>query len=106
MTPMPSVQPAAPDAIDAFLSAHPGWRVQANGLVKAFEAPSFLHAVAFVSQLATAAEEAQHHPDIDIRWRTVTLRWVTHDAGNAISALDFTLAAKSDEVFSSVAATR
>ncbi len=103
---MPQVPPAPEAERAAFLKTHPGWAVQANMLVKTFEASSFLHAVAFVSQLALAAEQANHHPDIDIRFRSVTLRWVTHDAGNAISALDFTLAEKSDEVFSSVAATR
>ena len=54
-------------------------------------------AIAFVTQVGFLAEAANHHPDIDIRWRKVTLVLTTHDAGG-LSAKDFDLAAQIDEI--------
>lgn len=91
---------ALPEAdIAAFLARHTGWRVEHGLLVRTYEAPSFLEVMRFVQHVAKLAEAADHHPDIDIRWRKVTLRFVTHDAGNAITALDVQLAAECDAVF-------
>lgn len=84
---------------DAFLKRHPKWRVEQGLLVRTFEAPTFLDGVAFVQEVAKLAEAADHHPDIDIRWRKVTLRLVTHDAGNTITDKDTRLAAECDLVF-------
>ncbi len=98
---MPQQVPASRAEIDAFLAERPHWSVEAAMLVRTFEAPSFLEAVEFVRHVAAEAERADHHPDIDIRWRRVTLRWVTHDAGHAISALDLKLAKISDGLFAS-----
>jgi 4a-hydroxytetrahydrobiopterin dehydratase len=63
------------------------WQEQDNALVRVFEFESFPAAIAFVDRLAEAAESADHHPDIDIRYRKVTVRWTTHSAG-AITAKD------------------
>lgn len=91
--------PLSEAELKAFLSSYPGWAVQDGMLVRTFEASSFLSGVAFVQKVAHAAEAADHHPDIDIRWRKVTLRLVTHDAGNAITALDAQLAAGASRLF-------
>jgi len=80
---------AAPDA--------PRWDLVDGRLVKVVECPSFLAAVDFVVAVAALAEEADHHPDIDIRWRTVRLALVTHDAGG-LTELDFALARAVDTV--------
>lgn len=88
-------------AIDAFLLDHPAWALENGHLVRTFEAPSFLEGIAFVSHVAKLAEAADHHPDIDIRWRKVTLRFVTHDAGNQVTALDARLAGECDALFAS-----
>jgi 4a-hydroxytetrahydrobiopterin dehydratase len=64
-----------------FLSKHPDWRVEGKALVRTFELPSFRQAMAFVDRVAEIAEREDHHPDIDIRFRRVTLRLTTHDAG-------------------------
>lgn len=76
------------------LSTLQGWYVEAGKLTLRKELSTFLEAVAFVQRVAVVAEELDHHPDIDIRWRTVTLAVNTHDAGNAITAKDTALAAR------------
>lgn len=93
-------QVATPHDVDAFLSKHPAWRVDGGMLVRTYEAPSFLEGIVFVDHVAKLAEAADHHPDIDIRWRKVTLRFITHDAGNAITTLDTRLASECDALFS------
>jgi len=57
------------------------WSEQDNALVREFELPSFPAAISFVDRLAELAESEDHHPDIDIRYRRVTVRWTTHSAG-------------------------
>ena len=57
------------------------WQEQDNALVREFEFESFPKAIAFVDRLAEAAEGENHHPDIDIRYRKVTVRWTTHSEG-------------------------
>lgn len=86
--------------LDAFLAKHAAWRVEGGMLVRTFEAPTFLEGIAFVDHVAKLAEAADHHPDLDIRWRKVTVRFVTHDAGNRITTLDARLAAECDALFS------
>jgi 4a-hydroxytetrahydrobiopterin dehydratase len=85
--------------VQAFLRTHGDWHLDGGALVRTFEAPTFLVGIEFVGQVAKLAEATDHHPDIDIRWRKVTLRFVTHDAGNAVTALDTRLAAECDLVF-------
>ena len=57
------------------------WQEQDNALEREFELPSFPAAIEFVGRLAELAESEDHHPDIDIRYRRVTVRWTTHSAG-------------------------
>ncbi len=57
------------------------WQEQAGALVGEFELASFPAAIEFVDRLGELAENAGHHPDIDIRYRRVTVRWTTHSAG-------------------------
>jgi 4a-hydroxytetrahydrobiopterin dehydratase len=93
-------EPLSDEALKRFLGAHSKWSIEDQMLVRTFEAANFLSAVGFVSAVAAAAEKADHHPDIDIRWRRVTLRFVTHDAGNRVTSLDTQLAAACDTLFS------
>ena len=58
-----------------------GWEERDDALVREFELPSFPAAIAFVDRLAELAESEDHHPDIDIRYRRVTVRWTTHSEG-------------------------
>jgi 4a-hydroxytetrahydrobiopterin dehydratase len=58
-----------------------GWEERDGALVRELEFPSFREAIAFVNRLADLAESENHHPDVDIRYRRVTVRWTTHSAG-------------------------
>jgi 4a-hydroxytetrahydrobiopterin dehydratase len=57
------------------------WQEQDGALVREFELPTFPAAIEFVTELAGIAESENHHPDIDIRYRRVTVRWTTHSEG-------------------------
>ena len=58
-----------------------GWEERDGALVRELEFPSFPEAIAFVGRLAELAESENHHPDIDVRYRKVTVRWTTHSEG-------------------------
>lgn len=83
------------DAIARFCADHPGWHAVEGVLVRATTAPTFPAAIALVDAVAQAAEEMDHHPDIDIRWCTVTFRLSTHSAGG-LTDLDLDLARRID----------
>lgn len=72
-----------------------GWERQGDELVKVRRAQGFRGALDYVNQVGELAESANHHPDIDIRWDTVTLRLSTHSAGG-ITAADLDLAGRID----------
>lgn len=73
------------------------WQRHGDELVKVHKADAFKGALAWVNQVGELAEDAIHHPDIDIRWDTVTLRLSTHSAGGITSA-DLDLAARIDAI--------
>jgi len=67
--------------IDQALQALPGWTRQGDAVVRQFTFSSFRDAIAFVTRLAFDAEAADHHPDLAINYKRVTVTWSTHDAG-------------------------
>ena len=69
------------DTLQEFLSDHREWDREAESIARTFEFPDFVGAMGFVTSVALAAEKADHHPDIDIRWNKVTLRLSTHSEG-------------------------
>jgi 4a-hydroxytetrahydrobiopterin dehydratase len=87
---------SAPE-VAANLSRVPAWTVENGELVRSFQFEDFRASMRFVNQVAGLAEEAGHHPDIDIRYNRVRLALVTHDAGG-LTAKDFDLAAQADEL--------
>lgn len=58
-----------------------GWQHTDGALRRSVTFPSFLDGIEGVRRVADLAERADHHPDIDIRWRTVLLTLVTHSEG-------------------------
>src|SRR2546423_10396740 len=79
------------------LTRLPEWSGDPTGIARAVTAPSFLAGIRLVDAVAEVAEDADHHPDIDIRWRTVTFRLATHSAGG-VTELDLALARRIDEL--------
>jgi 4a-hydroxytetrahydrobiopterin dehydratase len=79
------------------LASVPDWKLQDAVISRTFQFKDFPAAVKFVDTVAEIAEEAWHHPDIDIRWNKVTLALTTHDAGG-LTEKDFALAKKFDEL--------
>ena len=73
------------------LAAVPGWQRRGDEITRTWSFADFREAMAFVTRVALAAEAANHHPDIDIRYSKVTLTLTTHDA-SGLSAKDFALA--------------
>jgi|HubBroStandDraft_5_1064220.scaffolds.fasta_scaffold648475_1 4a-hydroxytetrahydrobiopterin dehydratase len=69
----------------------PEWALEDGKLVRFWTFPNFVEAIAFVNRVAQLAEQAGHHPDIDIRYNRVKLALVSHDAGG-ISARDAAMA--------------
>lgn len=73
----------------------PEWKIVSGELTRTFQFKDFTAALSFVNRVGELAEEAGHHPDIDIRYNRVRLGLVTHDAGG-LTAKDFDLAASAD----------
>jgi 4a-hydroxytetrahydrobiopterin dehydratase len=81
--------------IKAALATVPEWKLQGGAIVRTFQFKDFPAAINFVNAIAELAEQAWHHPDIDIRWNRVTLTLTTHDAGG-LTEKDFELARQFD----------
>lgn len=73
------------------------WSETGGALERTFEFASFTDAIAFVNRLAELAERENHHPDIAVSYRAVTVRWTTHSAGG-ITDRDRALAAETDSL--------
>jgi 4a-hydroxytetrahydrobiopterin dehydratase len=88
---------AASDVDAALEEQQLGWTREGDELRATVKLRDFAGALAFVNAVGAAAEAANHHPDIDIRWNTVHLVLTTHDSGG-ITVLDLALAAAIDRL--------
>lgn len=79
--------------IEDVLQANPDWKLNGGKLEREWTFSNFVEAMAFVNRIATVAEAANHHPDIDIRYNRVLLTLVSHDAGG-ITHRDADMAAR------------
>jgi 4a-hydroxytetrahydrobiopterin dehydratase len=87
----------SPDELSAALTDLPLWSGDVDGLRRTVELPSFRDAVAAIGAIADVAEELDHHPDVDLRWRTLHLALVSHSEGG-VTTLDLQLAHRIDAV--------
>lgn len=94
---MPRPPRLSPDELTAELSALPLWSGDGDGIRRTVELPSFRDAVAAIVSIADVAEELDHHPDVDLRWRTLHLTLVSHSEGG-VTELDLRLARRIDAV--------
>jgi len=79
------------DEVSDALTGLDGWQRDGDSIVRTAELESFPAAIEAVRGIAEVAEARDHHPDIDIRWRTLTLRCSTHSEGG-ITGKDVELA--------------
>jgi 4a-hydroxytetrahydrobiopterin dehydratase len=87
--------PLTPDELSAALTELPLWSGNVDGLRRSVQLPTFRDAVAAIGTVADVAEELDHHPDIDLRWRTLHFSLVSHSAGG-VTPLDLQLARRID----------
>ena len=88
--------PLSDSEIKSRLVTVPDWQIDSGELVRTFLFKDFRASLAFVNKVGDLAEDAGHHPDIDIRYNKVRLALVTHDAGG-ITQKDFDLARTADK---------
>jgi 4a-hydroxytetrahydrobiopterin dehydratase len=82
------------------LAGLPGWVLEGDVIVKTYELSTFPAAITFVAEIAERAEAANHHPDLDIRYRRVRAALATHDEGG-ITEKDVELATEIEAIASS-----
>jgi 4a-hydroxytetrahydrobiopterin dehydratase len=80
-----------------------GWEGGPEAIVRTVGLRSFPAAIQVVDRVAVVAEEMDHHPDIDIRWRTLTFRCATHSAGG-VTTRDIALANRIDRILADASA--
>ncbi len=83
--------------IQKALGSLPGWKKNGTAIQRMFEFPDFKTAMQFVNKIADAAEQANHHPDIDIRYNKVTMALVSHDSGG-VTPRDVRMAEKINQI--------
>ena len=84
------------EQITSALETLPEWTREGGEITRTFAFASYLAGIAFVDKIALDAEAANHHPDIFIGWRKVTLRLTTHSKGG-LTEKDIALAQKCDQ---------
>lgn len=87
----------ARDTIKARLDELPNWTLEGDALVRTIECASFADAIAFVTRLAFAAEADDHHPDLLINYKRVTVTWTTHSE-DGVTEKDVAGARQSDVI--------
>lgn len=95
LTAMPQMLTA--EQVSEALGGLEGWSGDTEAITRTAELPSFPAAIAAVDKVAVVAEELNHHPDIDIRWRKVTFTCTTHSAGG-VTDKDLELAGRINEI--------
>jgi len=89
------------DEVDAAAATLGGWQRVNGALVRSVTFPGFLEGIEAVRRVADHCERLDHHPDIDIRWRTVTFVLVTHSEGG-ITDRDVQMAQDIDGILSAL----
>ena len=85
------------DSVRDAVAVLDGWEGGTDAIVRTVGLRSFPAAIAGVDRVAEVAEAMDHHPDIDIRWRTLTFRCATHSAGG-VTTRDIALANRIDRI--------
>ena len=89
--------PLSDQDILSALQKLPNWTRNGKAIERVFQFPNFVDAMIFVNNIAQAAEEANHHPDITINYNKVTLQLISHDSGG-VTNRDVKMAARINDV--------
>src|SRR4051794_20543604 len=92
------------DELEVQLATLPGWTGDTSALHRTYRAQTFLEGIRLVDGVAEVAEEMDHHPDIDIRWRSVSFGLASHSEGG-VTQLDVELAHRIDALAAGLGAT-
>ncbi|TMB84204.1 MAG: 4a-hydroxytetrahydrobiopterin dehydratase [Chloroflexi bacterium] len=100
---MPYAPLLSEEEVALALGRVPEWTREGDAILRTIRCPSFREAIALVVSVADAAEAADHHPDMLIRWRRVAFTLSTHASGG-LTAKDFALAAEIDRLATRIGA--
>jgi 4a-hydroxytetrahydrobiopterin dehydratase len=97
------IPPLTKDEIESYHAEIPEWDVQKDDqgvprLVRTFTFKNFAEALAFTDAVGAAAEEAGHHPLIELTWGRATVSWWTHNI-KGLHQNDFIMAARTDKIY-------
>ncbi|AXG82996.1 4a-hydroxytetrahydrobiopterin dehydratase [Streptomyces paludis] len=95
---MPPAEPLSPSEIEDRLRSLPGWSVADGRLTRTYRLSSHIAAAAMVVHIAGIQEQLIHHSDLTLGYNTLVLAVATHDAGGALTDLDFTLAERVEAI--------
>jgi 4a-hydroxytetrahydrobiopterin dehydratase len=100
--PIPPGTPPLTDAqINLLLPEVPNWSITNNTLIRSFNFKNYYESLAFVNATAFISHREDHHPDIDLGYNKVTMRYSTHSVGG-LSENDFICAAKINQLLPSL----
>ena len=92
------IPPMSTQRAQQYLTSLQGWTILDNSIVKEYKFKSYLEGLDFANKIGHIAEEQDHHPDILIGWRRVTLTLTTHSI-KGLSENDFIMAAKVEKEY-------
>ncbi|MCU0316401.1 MAG: 4a-hydroxytetrahydrobiopterin dehydratase [Fimbriimonadaceae bacterium] len=87
----------SPELIDSAIKDLEGWQVVEGALTKTFAFETYASGLAFAAAVGHLADRLDHHPDILIGYKKVTVSMITHDAGGGLTSYDFELARRISE---------
>lgn len=93
-----SVEPLSQKDVEERLAELPGWSLDGDRITRSFRLGSHFAAAAMVVHIAQIQEDLGHHSDLTLGYNTVSLSVNTHSAGGALTALDFELAGRVEEI--------
>ncbi|MET9903694.1 4a-hydroxytetrahydrobiopterin dehydratase [Streptomyces sp. NPDC006446] len=93
-----AVEPLAQKEIEERLAELPGWSLEGDRLARTYRLGSHFAATAMVVHIAQVQEELDHHSDLTLGYNSISLTVNTHSVGGAVTALDFGLARRVEEL--------
>ncbi|MFC8969854.1 4a-hydroxytetrahydrobiopterin dehydratase [Streptomyces sp. NPDC057094] len=93
-----AVEPLAQKDIEVRLAGLPGWSLDGDRLARSYRLASHFAATAMVVHIAQVQEELDHHSDLTLGYNTIALTVNTHSVGGAVTALDFDLARRVEDL--------